>query len=175
MKRTELKRKTPLRSKSPWTPGGYSAGGTPANELGPPPKGPSLKRTPLNRSSELRRKSAPKKAKAISPASKEQRKKVLVEPCVVTGFEAIESYVVDPAHLCPRSHGGCDDPLCVVPLLRTLHRDFDDGKLDLLPYLVGKRTAELQHALGHYDGDLLSLLHRLTGQRFSPANDGGDG
>lgn len=116
---------------------------------------------------ELKRKTAPKKQRSISPASPAQREKARLEPCVATGAEA-EYVTVDPAHLCPRGKGGCDDPLCVVPLARTLHRQFDDGDYDLLPHLVHRRTAELQHALGHYDGDLLSLLHRLTGQRYRP-------
>lgn len=108
------------------------------------------------------------KQRSISPASPDQREKARTEPCVVTGYEAIDGYVVDPGHLCARGRGGCDDPLCTVPIYRPAHRAFDDGDLDLLPYLVGKRTAELQHALGHYEGDLLGLLHRLTGDRYVP-------
>lgn len=127
-----------------------------------------MKRIELRRGKPLERKAAPKRQRSISPASKPQRDKARTEPCVVTQAEAIEGATVDPAHLCPRGRGGCDDPLCVVPLVRGLHRAFDDGELDLLPALVGRRTAELCHALEHYDGDVLSLLHRLTGERYVP-------
>jgi len=72
---------------------------------------------------------------------------------------------VDPAHLVPRSRGGCDHPECVVPLCRRCHRAFDDGRLDLLPYLEPHRRAELAHALQHLG--LLALLERLTAERWA--------
>lgn len=103
-------------------------------------------------------------------ASFAQRQKARTEPCVVTGRFHNETWV-DPAHLVSRAQGGCDDPLCVVSLRRGLHRAFDEGNLDLLPALIGRRVPELQHALGHYDGDLLGLLHRLTGERYVPAKE----
>jgi hypothetical protein len=39
---------------------------------------------------------------------------------------------VDAVHLIPRALG-CGDRLCVVPLCRTCHRAYDEGRLDLLP------------------------------------------
>lgn len=102
---------------------------------------------------------------AASPA---QREKVRSEPCIVTGFTVEDGAIIDPAHLCARAQGGCDDPLCIVPLVRHIHRPFDDGEFDLLPYLVKHRVPELQHALGHYEGNILGLLQRLTGERFVP-------
>jgi hypothetical protein len=118
------------------------------------------------RQTPLKRKSPPRPTKGISPASKEQRAKANSEPCVVSGFVQGITATVDPAHLVSRAQGGCDDPLCVVPLERVHHRLFDDGRLDLLPYLVKERVPELQHALGHLNGDLISLLQRLTGRRW---------
>lgn len=100
-------------------------------------------------------------------ASPAQRKKAREEPCVVTGQEALYGAVIDPAHLCARARGGCDNELCVVPLVRHIHRAFDEGEFDLLPYLVKRRVPELCHALEHYDGALLALTHRLTGQRHT--------
>lgn len=110
---------------------------------------------------------------AISPASPEQRAKKRAGASIVSG--AVEG--LDPAHLCPRDLGGCDDPDCVVPLTRAEHRAFDEpdprtGKrLDLLPYLVANRCiVELQHALEHYNGDLIALLERVTGEKWIPAD-----
>lgn len=103
-------------------------------------------------------------------ASPAQRAKVADLPCIVTGAEKIEGAVVDPAHLWPRSLGGCPDPLCVVPLRRDIHDLFEDGQFDLYPYLVKPRhtaawSAELVHALEHADWSLTRLLHELTGER----------
>jgi hypothetical protein len=77
----------------------------------------------------------------------------------------------DPAHLCPRSWGGCDDAACVIPLCRPHHRAFDRGGLSILGELVAARMyTEIAHALGagHYNLDLLALLHRVTGERYLP-------
>lgn len=103
-------------------------------------------------------------------ASPAQQKKANTQPCIVTQQEAIEGATVDPAHLWPRGRGGCDDPLCTLPLRRDVHRAFDDGDFDLLPYLAD-HSAEVLHALGHAledGGGLLALLHRLTGERYVP-------
>lgn len=75
----------------------------------------------------------------------------------------------DPAHLLSRALGGCDHEDCVIPLTRAEHRAYDLGKLDILPHLLASRcTKELQHALGHTNGDLIGLLHRVTGVRWAP-------
>lgn len=127
-----------------------------------------MKQTPL------KRKSTPRRTASFA-ASPAQREKAHSEPCIVTGMSFDAGANVDPAHLTARAQGGCDDSLCIVPLLRPLHREFDDGKLDLLPYLVKHRVPELQHALGHYEGNLLGLLQRLTGHRFVPRDGTPDG
>jgi DNA modification methylase len=75
----------------------------------------------------------------------------------------------EPAHVFPRGLGGCDDPLCVVPLTRGEHREYDLGELDLLPFLIAHGMVdELAHALGHARGDLLGLASILTGVRWVP-------
>lgn len=143
MKRTPLQRKTGLRSTS------LLNSTMPHDVEERPAKRQTLKRAP------------------ISPASPEQRSKVKGEPCVRCGFTT-EGMPVDPAHLCARGQGGCDDPLCVVPLCRTCHQELDSGGLSILEYLVGRFVPELEHALGHYEGNLIGLLQRLTGDRYVP-------
>jgi 5-methylcytosine-specific restriction endonuclease McrA len=56
---------------------------------------------------------------------------------------------IDPAHLVPRSLGGCDEANCCVPLCRSCHRAYDRGELDLLPRLEPRFRAELAHASIH--------------------------
>ena len=92
-------------------------------------------------------------------ASKEQRFKTKFLPCAVCGAEG-----VDPAHLCDRSLGGCDNPRCVVPLCRRDHRAYDEGKLDLLPYLEPRYRVELAHAVMHLG--LARAYQRITNTRL---------
>jgi 5-methylcytosine-specific restriction endonuclease McrA len=112
--------------------------------------GPPRRRTPLRRS-------------AVSPASPEQRAKVAGRACLVCGMRP-----VDPAHLVPRSLGGCDQPDCVVPLCRPCHRAYDQGQLDLVPWLEPRFRTELAHALLHVG--LFRLLRRVTGTRWAPVD-----
>ena len=131
-----------------------------------------LKRSsPLRSGSGLNRK--PMKRSGFTPASKEQREKVKGLPCMRCGADGAGMVTgpIDPAHVCARAHGGCDDALCVVPLCRRCHREFDQGQLDLLPHLVFWCVPEIQHALGHYNGDLIALLQRLTGVRYVPESE----
>jgi hypothetical protein len=117
-----------------------------------------------------------RKKSGFTPASPAQRARIAGESCLVCGLEPDQA-TIDPAHLCARAHGGCDEPDCVVPLCRVCHRGFDDGRLDLLPYLrpyhaEERWLREIVHALVHYGGDLLGLLRRLTGHPcrcFEPA------
>jgi hypothetical protein len=90
-----------------------------------------------------------------------ERAKVAGRSCLVGGGRP-----VDPAHLVPRSPGGCHEPDCVVSLDRRCHRAYDRGELDLLPYLEPGCRAELAHALTHLS--LLSLLCLVTGTRWRP-------
>jgi hypothetical protein len=105
--------------------------------------------------------------KPVSVASPEQRAKRIAGASIVSG----ETRGLDAAHLCSRGLGGCDDADCTVPLTHAEHVAFDDGKLDLLPYLVAHQClAEMAHALEHYRGDLPALLERLTGTTWAPAD-----
>ena len=70
---------------------------------------------------------------------------------------------IDPAHLIPRSLGGCGDALCVTALCRRCHRAYDPGELDLLPYLEPAWRAQLAHAVGHVG--LIGALRRISGHR----------
>ena len=103
----------------------------------------------------------PLRRAAVSPASPAQREKVRGERCLVCAGKR-----VDPAHLVPRSLGGCDEPECVVPLCRTCHRAYDRGELDLLPHLEPGWREEVAHALVHLS--LVAALQRLSGQRWAP-------
>jgi hypothetical protein len=129
-------------------------------------RGKGLGRRGTLRSSGRLRRRTPLRRSAVSPASRAQRAKVAGQACIVCGGRP-----VDPAHLVPRSLGGCDEPDCVVPLERRCHRAYDSGQLDLLPYLEPRRRAELAHGLLHLG--LLGLLGRITGTRWA-TNEGGE-
>ncbi len=80
----------------------------------------------------------------ISPASPAQRRKVAGQRCLVCGASPC-----DPAHVIPRSAGGCNEPDCVVPICRDCHDAQHNGKLDLLSYLEPDHRAEQAHAVLH--------------------------
>lgn len=113
-----------------------------------------------------------RRPRSISPTSVEQREVVRVTACIVTGREKSAGWVVDPAHLWPRGMGGCDDPLCVVPLWRPVHEAYDRGTFDLLPWIVahGGLHLHVAHALEHARGDVLALTQQLTCCRFEPVS-----
>jgi 5-methylcytosine-specific restriction endonuclease McrA len=119
-----------------------------------------VKRTPLERRSPL------KKGRGFA-ASEEQREKArwADRECVVCGLDHPYS-AVDPAHVIPRSIGGCDHEDCVVPLCRSCHRAYDQEGLDVLPALEGRHRAELAHAVSHVG--LIAALERITNTRWSP-------
>jgi hypothetical protein len=110
------------------------------------------RRTPLHRRTPLAR--SPSLA-----ASDAQRGKVASEGCIVCGAATR----IDPAHVIPRSLGGCDDPDCVVALCRLHHRAYDRGRLDLMPYLEPRHRREAAHAVAHVG--LAGALRRISGQR----------
>jgi hypothetical protein len=114
------------------------------------------RRTALRRLTPLRR-------TPVTPASEAQRAKVAGQACLVCGKRP-----VDPAHLVPRSLGGCEDAHGCVPLCRARHRSYDRGELDLLAQLEPSYRAELAHALAHLS--LLSLLRLVTGTRWRPVD-----
>jgi hypothetical protein len=144
VKRTELKRKTELK------------------------RGTSeLRRTPLKSSSNGKRRSG------FTPASGAQKAKARMEDfCWCCDRERTEWLTLDPAHVCPRSKGGCDHADCVIVLCRAgdgtgCHRDFDDGNLDLLPVIAGRYerfATECSHAALHLNP--VQLVQRLTNTRI---------
>jgi len=134
MRRTPLRRSTPLRSE----PG-------PVRQL-PLRRGPW--RTPVDGESNGRR--------APFGASEAQREKIAGGACVVCR----QTKGLTPAHLAPRSQGGCDHPDCVVPLCWTHHRAYDTGRLELLPHLEPQWRAEIAHAVSHLG--LIGAVRRLA-------------
>jgi hypothetical protein len=122
-----------------------------------------MKRTPLRRRAKLRARTPLRRTTTLARTSSlattdSQRAAVAGRPCIVCGATT----AVDPAHLIPRSLGGCGDPLCVVPLCRRpCHRAYDSGQLDLVPYLEPAWRAQLAHAVGHVG--LVGALRRIGG------------
>jgi hypothetical protein len=120
-----------------------------------------MKRTPLRRRAKLRAKKPLRRAEPLQRTSsmavtERQRAAVAGRVCIVCGTDRR----IDPAHLIPRSLGGCGEPRCVVPLCRGCHRAYDRGELDLLPHLEPAWRAQLAHAVGHVG--LLGALRRIS-------------
>jgi hypothetical protein len=129
-----------------------------------------MKRTAVRRRSALRRSSALRQTTQLrrrvalqrSPslaASEDQRQKVAARPCLVCNATT----GIDPAHVIPRSLGGCDHPDCVVALCRLHHRAYDRGELDLIAHLEPRYRREAAHAVLHVG--LTGALRRISGQR----------
>lgn len=120
-----------------------------------------MKRSPIKRSTK------PRKRSRVSPASPAQREKCRDAVSIVSGQGPC-----DPAHLWDRSVGGCDHADCVIPLTREEHRAYDEGNLDLSPYLISSGClAEVQHALIHTKGSLLRLMVRVSGSQWAPTDE----
>lgn len=101
----------------------------------------------------------------ISPASDAQREKVRGALSIISGKGPC-----DPAHIWDRRLGGCDDPLCVVPLTRFEHRDYEENRLDILPALIaGGYFAELGHVVTVHEVSPMRLLERTTGETYVTA------
>jgi hypothetical protein len=126
-----------------------------------------MKRTPLRRRAKLRarkplQQSSSLQRTASMVATDAQRAAVAGRCCVVCSADRR----IDPAHLIPRSMGGCGDPLCVIPACRVHHQAYDRGELDLLPFLEPAWRAQLAHAVGHVG--LIGALRRISGGRQDP-------
>lgn len=105
----------------------------------------------------------------MSPASPAQKEKISMERyCMACGIRSSAFTVIDPAHLCARARGGCDDPECVVPLCRSgdgsgCHKEFDEGRLDLSVKLEPRWREEVAHCVMHLG--LFGAVRRITGDR----------
>ena len=131
-----------------------------------------MKRTALHRHGELRattelRRTRPLRRTPSLAATERQRNAVAGCRCIVCGSERR----IDPAHLIPRSLGGCGEVLCVVPLCRFHHRVYDRGELDLLPYLEPRWRSQLAHAVSHVG--LMGALRRISQTRMDVPIDRG--
>jgi len=118
-----------------------------------------LRRRPLRPGTRAPCRRTPPARAPFAPASAAQRDAVRDRACIVCGGRT----AVDPAHLVPRSLGGCEHPLCVVPLCRAHHRAYDRGELDLVAFLEPDHRAEAAHAVAHLG--LIGALRRLSGDR----------
>lgn len=92
-------------------------------------------------------------------ASRLQRARVSDGCCISCGAPG-----VDPAHVISRAQGGCDDPLCVVPLCRQCHNAYDSGRLDLISALEPHHRAEAAHAVLHLG--LARAYRHISGGRW---------
>jgi hypothetical protein len=123
-----------------------------------------MKRTPLRRRGKLRarkplQRTTPLQRTSSMAATDAQRAAVAGRCCIVCGADRR----VDPAHLVPKSLGGCGHALCVTALCRVCHRAYDRGELDLVPYLEPAWRPQLAHAVGHVG--LIGALRRISGRR----------
>lgn len=115
-----------------------------------------------------------RRGSSFKPASPAQREAVAGWLCVHCNGER-GVLTVDPAHLTPRGGGwgGCDSPLCVIPLCRLCHSDFDGlttGVVDLAPILALDDWAEHRaHMATHLD--YVTALQRLSGCKYAPVNE----
>lgn len=111
-------------------------------------------------------------------ASKAQRDKVKLMPCVGCGREVDPDdpgdWAIDPAHVWPKGKGGCDSPDCCLPLCRFVytgdgcHRLFDKGKLDLTERLADSEAWQVEqaHPILVHGVSPVELVRRLSGGAF---------
>ena len=92
-------------------------------------------------------------------ASPAQRLKCRDAACIVCGAPPPS----DPAHVIPRSLGGKDHHNDVVPLCRRDHDRYDQGALDLLPFLEPSYRREQERAVELIG--LAAAYRRITNTR----------
>ncbi len=106
------------------------------------------------------------KRSAVSPASRAQREKVSDEgQCrfygqMHYGQMPATSWAPTPAHVIPRSLGGCDEAACVIPLCVDCHRAYDEHRIGILGLLT---LDEQAHAAGHLG--IARAYRRITNTR----------
>lgn len=117
----------------------------------------------------LKRATTPTKRKrAISPASPAQRQAISERACAVCRGHAGSCH---PAHLIDRSLLGDeqDDPRATIALCPEHHRLYDEGGLDLLPWLEPGFRSELAFAVERFG--LLRTLERVTNCTWAPVGE----
>jgi hypothetical protein len=150
-----------------------------------PPERKAIRRVSLKRQAEFDSGERPRQSSTLKPGrgfavAPAQRAKVKLLTCLGCGREVDPDnpgeWTIDPAHLVPRSAGGCDDVLCVVPLCRHLyitgegcHPAYDRNDLDLHPRLaMGGYEKEIAHGIEVHGFTLLELLRVVTGEVWVP-------
>lgn len=107
-----------------------------------------------------------RKRRPISPASDVQRAFIKGKFCIVCGADEL----IDPAHIIDRSllSDRQDDLRAVVPLCRWgCHTDYDEHRLDLLPYLEQDGWREhLAFAVARFG--FIPTLERVSNTRWAP-------
>lgn len=131
---------------------------------------PLERRTPLKAVAALERTAPPKRSKRISPATGEQKAKVAGLACIAELAGPCLGDT-DPAHLIDRSLAPAagDDIRAVVPLCRRHHNEYDDGDLDLAPYLEPRWRVEAAWAVEAVG--LVQAVRRISGKRFVPIDE----
>ena len=125
---------------------------------------PLARKTPLVRASGLARSSTSKLRRTpLGHATPEQRERVRDLACIVCAERPCH-----PAHLIDRGMAPSfgDDPRIVIPLCPSCHREYDDGDLDLSPYLEPHHREALAAAV--LAVGLFGALRRITGHRWAP-------
>jgi hypothetical protein len=124
-----------------------------------------MRRTELKRTSGLKRGSGPRRRTPLGHCTPEQKERCANQVCIVCAscFDACE-----PAHVIPRGHPkmsdvAANDVRAVVPLCHLDHRRFDEGLIDLIPYLEPAWRDSQEWAAGAVG--LASALRSITGER----------
>jgi hypothetical protein len=118
------------------------------------------------KSSGLKRKAPLRRRTPLGHCTPGQQQRVRGLACIVCGEY---TGCCHPAHVIDRaivSREAADDERAVVPLCFPDHRAYDDGRLDLLPYLEPGWRDSLEWAVGAVG--LLRALCRVTNHRWVP-------
>jgi hypothetical protein len=128
--------------------------------------------TPLRRHASLKRTSGLSRGTSkltrtpLGYCTEAQKERVRDLACLVCGEHAGECH---PAHVVPRNglpREVADDVRAVVPLCFEHHRFYDDGLIDLAPYLEPRWRDSVEWAAGAVG--LFVALRRITGCRWQP-------
>jgi hypothetical protein len=120
----------------------------------------------LQRKTALARGNGPRRRSPLGHCTPEQRERVRGVACIVCGEYSGSCH---PAHVIDRatvSQEAADDVRAVVALCFPDHRAYDEGRLDLLPYLEPHWRDSLEWAVRAVG--LLRALRRITNQRWVP-------